>query len=175
MFARDFRNFIIKNNGADLSSSGAQITNGGDASSNEVTTARVTSQFVGFAIYNAGWQQVSSIKVHGDKGTFGYVNDPSICGGGSAPACVNFKSGDITITGQRATSFSGTSFQPSHLARLFIHETLELKRGSGFGADQRWQHIGLDQRAIEILKRNGLDGGGCPGSGSILSKGFDGC
>ncbi|WP_439571328.1 RHS repeat domain-containing protein [Sphingomonas sp.] len=161
-FAKAFSGFIASNSGRDISGFGKSVS--GNATSAQKTIVRVTSQFVGAAFAAegksaaAGWSQVRSIIANTDRLSFL----------ASGPAFYNRETREITITGRTLGGLFRSPYDyPGHLARSLLHEGLHPSSGS---PQSLRQHKAMDDRAIEMLKRNGLDGEGCP-----ASYGFNGC
>ena len=176
-FSKAFGSYIMNNNGADLSGSGARSVSG--FNDTIASNIRVTSQFVGHASDGA----LSNVHIRFLSSKSSRANTE----GGSV-----LYNRDGTIKAHRQfINFSprahGDSFNPSDYARTLFHE-IEHQYGRGPGSKGYYigggasnpLHMEIDNTARANLKRHGLDGMGCTAFGGTTIfghtfGGYPGC
>jgi hypothetical protein len=167
----DFAQFIAANNGRNIGSDGAVVSDATGEYSDQTNMARAVSEFIGAASGQgaAAWHghaifvtnnEGMSIARYGWSGAqMGYSG-----AGDFGYADVANSGGGIYLNAQ--SGWAGAWFDhPSFIARAILHEINHF-RGEFAGANGSNQaHQRLDARARWLLGVYGLAGGGCPAVG----------
>ncbi len=172
-FTKAFGSYIRNNNGADISSYGTKIIfNSSGASDEQVSTARVGTQFIG-ASNGKKFPVNLNLTTGANAKSSGYAGSTTFIGVTYNPYGTLGKPPhpqEIGINIDKAFLFSN----PSDLARTLQHELGHLSK-SGYAKDGfGLAHKRVDARAITHIKRTGLADGGCRRIGGFLS-GYPGC
>ena len=180
-FSRAFHEFIVKNPGADLTSSGtAVLSSARGGSPQDENIVRITSQFVGYNLPR-GWNndQVRTIIY---AGSASQIQLPDSTAGRLDSVWSRDKTPETEYTMRLNMDWKDHRTNPSGLARTMIHEYLHRQDELGFSGGGRVTnaHQALDEKARGLLHDYGLGGSGCQSVGDSLlpmlfSPDYPGC
>lgn len=179
-FAHSFHDFIQKNPGADLTTSGTAVLGSMRGGSKEdENIARVTAQFVGYKLPK-GWNS-SEVRTILYAGSASELRMDSSTAGKMDRAWFRDRTPQTEYTMRLNMSWKDHRTNPSGLARTMIHEYLHRDDELGFsgGGLVTEEHQKLDEKARSLLHEYGLGGGGCQSAGDSwlpwVAPSYPGC
>ncbi|MEM7042721.1 MAG: hypothetical protein AAF543_07910 [Pseudomonadota bacterium] len=168
--AKAYHDFIVKNDGADISQHGA-VTYG--FSDEDTAKVRVASQFIG-ANLPEGWRNT---RIHAGPG--GEVGLPSGQAGRTDWQKLAGDPPEETYIIKINMDWGDHRTNPSGLARTMIHESMHRRDNGGWIFGHNDAHRQLDANARAKLQEYGLGGGGClpvgGGFWGLIPHDYPGC